>query len=229
MSSTAVGDPFTAVPDHQLPRRPCRCRGRRETNRSPTTGHTAHTRNPGPPNWCPQRRLARRAERPAPVVRLRTCLICAASCRPGAVVRCWAICAHDLYRSRKCRLCARPSWSPRQMGARRGADMRCGQGGDGRCSGAAFCARLNARDPGSRTVDGTHLVGYQIRFRVPRGQAWQSPCLLELHASLPNQAHLGYPSVLARARSMGAPMTRRTVARGRSQEATVGADDRSLG
>lgn len=126
MSSTAVGDPFTAVPDHQLPRRPCRSRGRRETNRSPTTGHTAHTRNPGPPNWCPQRRLARRAERPAPVVRLRTCLICAASCRPGAVVRCWAICAHDLYRSRKCRLCARPSWSPRQMGARRGADL-CGR------------------------------------------------------------------------------------------------------
>jgi hypothetical protein len=213
MSSTAVGDPFTAVPDHQLPRRPCRSRGRRETNRSPTTGHTAHTRNPGPPNWCPQRRLARRAERPAPVVRLRTCLICAASCRPGAVVRCWAICAHDLYRSRKCRLCARPSWSPRQMGARRGADLCRGHDFADRRSGAVFCARSDARDRRFGTGSGAFLRLGAGRSGVPptrRREAGrcralgvgrvhdQSGVALEGRPFLPDRLGVGGGTVVAR-------------------------------
>jgi hypothetical protein len=39
---------------------------------------------------------------------------------------------------------------------------------------------------GSRKVDGAHRFGCRMRICVLCGQAWRSPCMLELHAPLTN-------------------------------------------
>src|ERR1035437_5678215 len=45
---------------------------------------------------------------------------------------------------------------------------------------------------GSRKVDGAHRFGCRMRICVLCGQAWRSPCILELHAPLTTLTRVGH-------------------------------------
>jgi hypothetical protein len=72
-----------------------------------------------------------------------------------------------------------PEAAPERLGAHRArcgsrrsirADLRRGQGGDGRRSGAPFGARAGA-------AGGTHNSGYRERFRMPFGRRRRPPAV----------------------------------------------------